>query len=184
MLTTYTLSQMVSVWRQRAGLMPARTDCSIEAEDGIDIDALLQAEIRKWQLRMLDTADPAMLGITDIAARCVVGTDLRGRHYIILPDDCRRVVSVRMASWLRPVTPMSPEQSLRRMQLAANPYGAPGPAGPLAVAYPGRLDIFPGETRISSLKVVIDPGPETITVDESLLPSGKNIITETLLSHH
>ena len=46
MITTYTLNQMVTLWRQRAGLTPLRTDCSIEAEDGIDVDRALTARIR------------------------------------------------------------------------------------------------------------------------------------------
>lgn len=169
MLTTYTLNQMVSLWRQRAGHLPVRTDCSIEAEDGVDIDAIIQGKIRQWQLELLDTADPALLEVSEIAELCAVERDTVRASFIALPAECRRVISVQMASWPYPVKPLTPEQASRRQLLSGNPYAAPGPVEPLVTAYPGRLVIAPGEARIISLKAITDPGPETITIDERLL---------------
>ena len=47
--------------RISGGLEPLRSDCSIEYTDGIDIDRLLEQQLRARYVWMLDHADPSML---------------------------------------------------------------------------------------------------------------------------
>ncbi len=166
MITTYTLNQMVTLWRQRAGLTPLRTDCSIEAEDGIDVDRALTARIRQWQLHALDTAPTEMLDVKDIADLCTSRRTLQGTTEITLPDDCRRVVAVQMASWRVAVAPISAAEACASAVTLDNPYAA---AAPIAIARPGKLTVYPAEASVAAILAVMDTGPETIVCDERLL---------------
>lgn len=166
MITTYTLNQMVTLWRQRAGLIPLRTDCTIEVEEGIDVDRALTARIRQWQLRALDTAPTNLLEVKDIADMCSARRTTQGTTVITLPDDCRRVVAVQMASWRLPLAPISAEQAQVSSVMPDNRYAA---ATPTAIASPGMLTIYPAEAAVAAIYAIMDPGPETIVCDERLL---------------
>lgn len=91
---------------------------------------------------------------------------LQGTTEITLPDDCRRVVAVQMASWRVAVSPISAAEACASAVMLDNPYAA---AAPIAIASPGKLTIYPAEASVAAILAVMDTGPETIVCDERLL---------------
>lgn len=90
---------MLDLWRLRRGLQPQRTDCTVVRTDGVDIDGLLGRQIDDWYLNLLDTAPVEMLPVTEMRTRVEPVLDENGSVDVILPDVCRRLVSVKLKGW-------------------------------------------------------------------------------------
>ncbi|MDE6486040.1 MAG: hypothetical protein K2L76_00875 [Muribaculaceae bacterium] len=173
MMTEYTRDDMLRLWRTRAGLEPSRTDCRIETVEGIDADAYLEPAMRAWYLRLLDTADTALLPVDDVhdeieLAVCPGHEAVEGQ----LPPRARRLLEVRMTGWLNAAVPCTPASATRRHALALNPYSAPGPAHPLCSMDGRRIHMRPftedGDVLVLA-RAVVDPGPDRYILDDSLL---------------
>lgn len=67
--------EMLDLWKTRIGLMQARRDCTIEREDGIDLDGELLVEIQQWYATLLATAPVEWLPTEDLAAATVTAAD-------------------------------------------------------------------------------------------------------------
>ncbi|MDO4319692.1 MAG: hypothetical protein Q4C34_03880 [Bacteroidales bacterium] len=165
----YTKSQMLSLWRNALGIDTLRSDMTLSRVDGIDIDAYIGRRMRLWYLGLLDTAPLDRLTLTDIAAGVTAVADGCCAR-IDLPDGCRRVASVALAGWQRAVGPVGGDEARRVMARAASPYTLPGICEPAVVACGRSLLCMPATTpTVASLMAVIDPGPESYVLDESLL---------------
>lgn len=173
MIVELTRDDMLRLWRTRAGLEPLRTDCRVEAVDGTDADSVLEPMMRAWYLNLLDTADPRLLRTEDVSheivlTRCDEHEAVEG----MLPERVRRLLEVRMTSWLNPAVPCTPAEAGRRHALALNPYTAPGPTHPLCSVDGRRLHLQPyveaGDVLVVA-RAVTDPGPELYVLDERLL---------------
>lgn len=166
-----TRSEMLACWRRALAIDPTPAGCTVAMFEGIDTDAVIGHHMRQWYLRLLDTADPALLPVDDIARDTTLAAAADSAT-VILPADVRRVVDIRLQGWARAVAPLardSPE-AVRRLARMASPYARPGAGEPLAVQLPGRLFVAPVDMPvISSLRVIRDPGPDTYILDESLL---------------
>ena len=169
-MTTLSQSEMLALWRRNLGLEPRRTDCSITAYEGIDIDDIILRQMRRWYLNLLDTLDPHLIPTADVAARAAISPRQGGGCEVKPPVGVRRPLTVKLRGWqfhapvLRNVSP-------ERLGSFRSPFLKPGPRTPLAVLSPdGTILAFPAGDVIEELRAVIDPGPDTYTLDESLLP--------------
>lgn len=171
MTLTLTKSEMLALWRRVHGLDPLRADCTVEAVDGIDIDAWLEPKMRRWYLRQLDTASPALLPVRELARSCSVAATSSALSPVTLPDGVRRVISVKLQGWKRPVEPLAWVDAAPRLARLASPFCQPGPCEPMAVIRAdGALLVAPVKVpAVESLRAIIDPGPETYIIDETLL---------------
>lgn len=170
-MLTLSKTEMLSIWRREHGFEPLRTDCTVEATDGIDIDAWLEPKMRRWYLRLLDTAPVHLLPVRELSRSVTLSSTSAPLAVVTPPEGVRRVISVRLQGWQRPVQPVAEGEAAAALARTASPYGRPGPCEPLAVVRPdGTLLVGPVDIPvIDSFRAVVDPGPETYTLDESLI---------------
>lgn len=181
MKITLSKSRILELRRLAAGLGNARSDCSIEYTDGLDVDALLLQRLRYRYLELLDTADRRLLAPDNIASSVLAAATTDGGVRLNLPATCRRVFEVRLPGWNRAaqVVPAGPvATALLRRQ--ANPYARAKPAHPVALCAGEGIagtapDIlcYPAPEGIPAPVTVVavtDPGEDTYILDEAALP--------------
>lgn len=162
---------MVAEWRLRKGLLPPATAGDGSREDGLEVDALIEREVKSWYYRMLDTANPELLPMRDIADDVTVEQRADGSVEIELPEGCRRVVGVRLEGWRRCAKiEDDPDSVEARMQVS--PYICGGYWQPVAVKNGRRLHLYSStqnRPRLEYLLCVMEPDDGTYKFDESLL---------------
>lgn len=181
MKITLSKSRILELRRIAAGLGNARSDCSIEYTDGLDIDALLLQRLRHRYLELLDTADPRLLAPDNIASSVLAAATADGGVRLNLPDTCRRVFEVRLPGWNRAarVVPAGPAATAL-LHRQANPYARAKPSDPVALCAGEGIagtapDIlcYPAPEGIPAPVTVVavtDPGEESYILDEAALP--------------
>ncbi len=169
-MLTLTKAQMLERWMAMRGLGPMRTDAQITRVDGTDVELMMEAQMRRWYVRQLDTA-PASLINTREAASEVSAVSLNGGGIEFpLPEDARRIVELRLSGSTREAELTLPGTVTALRQ--ENMMTRGGTAHPVAVLLPqGRVRAYPGGS-VTRLLVVSDPGPESYIFDESLFPDG------------
>lgn len=117
MLKSYSPSEMLNLWKTIMHLEPVRRECTIERDDGIDLDALLQLHIDQWYAHLLTTAQPEWLPIADVKASVALSIDGSGVVTATVPPQCVRPVEWRLDGWACSVTrfisPGDPEASVQ-----------------------------------------------------------------------
>lgn len=156
MLLTLTHSEMLKLWRTRAGLEPWRTDCTVERMEGIDADAIIEPRMRAWYLHLLDTALAELLPVDDAAASISLAGGCG-----TLPPHVRRLLALRLSSWSTSALPASAEHAARIAALACNPYSAPGTSQPACTVAARRISVAPWHTgdTVEMATAVSDPAP-------------------------
>ncbi len=169
-MITLTHHQMLAEWRRVLGLAPALTGCTVEIVGGINLEPDISRAMRIWYLAQLDTAPLHLVPHRDIASQATL---IRGQQLarVSLPASVRRVVSVRLSGWHAAAAPVAADTAAPRIARLASPFGRPGNAQPLAAFLPEGLAVAPAapDAVVESLIAVVDPGPETYVLDESLL---------------
>lgn len=172
---TYTEHDMLAIWLRVLGLEASQAGADVTARsDGIDVRAYLRRAMRSWYLHQLDHAPVAALTVTEARAEAEGLFELLPRSAdigrVAVPERWRRICSVHVHGWQRPVEPVAMAQAGAALERLVSRYSMPGPAEPLAVLTPGALICAPvGRPAFESLTVVADPGPDTYTLHESLL---------------
>lgn len=169
-MQTYTKSEMLSLWRRSLGLETVNNSCTIEAVEGLDVDNIIIDYMRRWYLDLLDTAPAHLCPVTNAARQATVSLqDMFG--LIVLPKGTRRVLSVKLSSWLRQVVVQSAEEAAGRIARLPSPFGRPGVNDPLAITGADGLHVYPAgkDAGIDILMVIADPGEELYILDEVLL---------------
>lgn len=105
MLTTYTLEEMMQLWRRRYGLLVDDCGCVVTRHDGTSVDALLHERIDSWYDSLLLTADPALLPVRDMADE-VEKIERVSENCISLefPEKGVRPLLVQLTYWDDPLT--------------------------------------------------------------------------------
>ncbi len=176
MTQTYTLQQMLGIWKMQRGLMPMRSDGVTVRTDGIDLDALLTLDINSWYARLLDTADPRLLGVTDISADVALLRQTDGSGLIVLPETVRRVVEVKLGGWERPARlVLDDDDPIRYFQMSS--YTRGGCIDPVCALEHRRLRLYTppdyeAHPAVERLMVINHPDGATYTFDPSLLEFG------------
>lgn len=140
-IQTYSLEEMLEEWKTRKMLLPGRRDCTVERDDGIDLEAILVREIEAAYDRLLREAPTEWLPVNDIAENCPIeiADDLTAVMH--LPANCYRVVEVKLPSWKHAVSRMEnpdSETALRQQ----NEWLRGGINAPVCVAGNRRLYLF------------------------------------------
>ena len=171
MLRSYTHSEMLNLWRARAGLDTRLAGCNIEAVEGFDADSAIAPRMRAWYLRLLDSAPAALLPVEDVSAEIMLVISASGSATASLPVRARRLLELRLASWRNPAVPVVHGEATRRQILALNPYSAPGAVAPMCAVAGRALRLMPAAhaDKVARAMAVVDPGPDIYILDESLL---------------
>ena len=173
-MTTYSHSQMLSIWRSILGLNTAYSECSIEQFDGININELIALRMRQWYLDLLHNADPSLLPVANIASQCARIARPNGATFVEPPADCVRVVEVRAATWPVALAPSPDNAPLKRL---GHPYAAPSPSSPIAVSSRRGILLAPCDAADAlEIIAVTDPGADSYILDQSLLSSIPSIL--------
>ena len=172
MIVSLTRRQMLDRWMLAKGFGPMRTDATVTRSDGLDLEAAMEADMRAWYLRILDTAPAPMLPLDTIAPRTTIAVISDTLAYLSPPADCRRIISLRLHGWHNDALIVGSSTPQARRE--DNPISRGGLWHPVAVLDPGgRISVraLPGGTcRIEHLVAVTDPGPDIYRFDESLFP--------------
>lgn len=166
-----TKPEMLALWKRRHFLEPLRADCTIQRSDGVDLDTIVQEEMRLWYLKQLAEAPVELLAPEDLTMTAKVRRSTQGTALITLPENVVRVVAVKLGGWERPARVMTNGNQPYR----GNPFAVGGVAHPVAVVLPGNtLELFSPESPhtipvVDLLVVITDPGPDTYIMDERLI---------------
>lgn len=133
--------------KKLAGYTSLRDDCSVERFDGINLDAVLGPRLQEDYLRWLDGADPDMLRLEDVRTRAVL-TSQQGVTVLTLPDDCRRLVAVRLDGWQRRAEIIDADGGDVRLRRIGNEFALPGVEHPLAIRRGRQYELWPGVTPL------------------------------------
>lgn len=172
MVKTYSAHEMLALWRLMRGYEPLRTDCLVTRTDGVDIDALLRHEIDMWYSRMLDTAPPAKLSVTDYTSLLVPTRAPDGAASVARPTGCRRVVEVVMEGWEREgLLVTDPTSGIARAQ--SSPYARGGCVDPVVLVGRNTIRLYtpPADVcRIVTFTGIAEPVAGVYRFDEGMLP--------------
>ena len=95
---------MLELWKTRLRLLPARRDCVIERDDGIDIDQVLLQDIKEWYAWLLWHGNVAWLPVEDVSNDVMAQIDDEGVVTVSLPSQCVRPVEWKLGGWKCGVT--------------------------------------------------------------------------------
>lgn len=176
MMERKTIEEMVGLMKLRRGLVPLRTDCVADREDGADVDSVLREELLDWYACQLRTAPVELLPIEEMGTGAKVTAAGESTLIVELPERAVRVVDVMMSGWSSAVTPVTESTHAARVALQRNRLSRAGRCQPVVVADPGRLTIYGAsdESRIESLRCVAVPADDMIVIDRSLFEELRN----------
>ena len=89
---------MLDLWKQVMHLDTPRRDCTVEWDDGIDLDALLLTHIKQWYAHQLNNAPTNLLPIEDLAAQIPLDTR-DGIVIATVPEQSVRPMEWKLAEW-------------------------------------------------------------------------------------
>lgn len=96
--------QMLKLWKLIMHLQPMHRDCTIEREDGVDVDSLLLLEMGCWYAHLLETAPVEWLPVDDVKGMCRLAMSDNGVVTATMPWHCVRPVEWKLKGWKRSVT--------------------------------------------------------------------------------
>lgn len=170
-LITFSESEMLDYWKTRLHINPARRDCSIENDDGTDLDNFLIQQIRLWYANILTTAHPSQLPQKDLAntITMLVSNSLVAR--IKIPEEAIQPVLLKLSSWENPVSQFySPDSFMATLQYDEFTRGRQ--KSPVAIILPNEIIMYSAKTQLDFLGqaiFTIRPTQGTYILAESLL---------------
>ena len=164
--------EMLNLWKTIMHLQPVRRDCTIERDDGIDVDALLLVKIRQWYACLLQSAPEGVVPVEDVKDHLSLMMADNGVVTAIVPPECVRPVEWKLSAWKKSVTlflqPDVPEAAYLH-----NEWTRPGVCEPAAVDYGNRILLFSlpeGELPIFDMaRCVVRPADGTYAFHASAL---------------
>lgn len=126
-------SEMLALWKQVMHLETPRRDCTVEWDDGIDLDALLLTHIKQWYAHQLNNAPVQLLPVENVAAQVTLNAQ-NGIVAAIVPDQCVRPVEWKLAEWRHSVTEFLDPCSHEAM-LQLNEWTRGGACNPAIIDY-------------------------------------------------
>ena len=177
---TLTESEMLDLWKQVMLLETPRRDCSVEWDDGINLDALMLTHIKQWYAHQLNHAPANMLPIEDLAAQ----VPLNCKDGIVIattPQQCVRPVEWKLAEWKRSVTEFLDPCSHEAM-LQLNEWTRGGACAPAIVDYGFQMLMMSsaGTPQLERARCVVRPADGSYQFHSDLLatiPKWKNELT-------
>lgn len=176
MRVSLTKAEMLERRRMASGLEPLRDDCTVELTAGIDLDGVLEAQLRRRYLDLLDNGERRKISaedVSDMTALSSVTDSSIGGVLVTPPDNCRRVLDVQLEGWSRAVEVLPASEAAHVTSLQLNPYTAATSEHPVAVAVAGstggrtpEIMAWPASLKVSLLTATVDYGPERYVLDE------------------
>lgn len=103
MMVRLSKEEMLREWKARRGMTPVSTSTlQVTRRESETVDEMVQREIDDWYAHLLATADPMFLPQRDFSAVTEPRDAGDGNVEIELPEECVRLLSVRMSGWRRP----------------------------------------------------------------------------------
>lgn len=136
-LYNLTESEMLDLWKQVMHLETPRRDCTVEWDDGIDIDEMLLTHIKQWYAQLLNTAPSHLLPIEDLAEQVTINTR-DGIVIATVPQQCVKPVEWKLAEWKRSVTTFLDPCSHEAM-LQHNEWTRGGACNPAIIDYGSQM---------------------------------------------
>lgn len=165
-----TESEMLDLWKQVLHLETPRRDCTVEWDDGFDLDALLLTHIRQWYAQLLDTAPTHLLPIDNVA-NDVSLTTRDGIVVATVPEQCVRPVEWKLAEWQRSVTTFIDPCSHEAM-LQLNEWTRGGACNPAIIDYGFQMLMMSSTSnapRLELARCVVRPADGSYQFHSSLL---------------
>lgn len=139
--------EMLALWRNVMCLDPVRRECSVERDDGIDLDGKLITHLRQWYAHLLLTAPLEMVPVEDVKADVVLEADAAGVVTATLPATAVRPVEWQLAGWQHSVTDfLSPADARAQRQLSV--WTRSGPCSPAAVLHNRQIRLYSTEPGV------------------------------------
>ena len=165
-----TESEMLDLWKQVMRLATPRRDCTVEWDDGIDLDALLITHIKQWYAHLLNTAPAHLLPIEDLASDVEL-TTRDGMVIATSPEQSVRPVEWKLAEWQRSVTTFLDPCSHEAM-LQLNEWNRGGAYNPAIIDYGFQLLLMSTASALPQLELarcVVRPADGSYQFHASLL---------------
>ena len=163
-------SEMLALWKQVMHLDTPRRDCTVEWDDGIDLDALLLTHINQWYAHQLNNAPSLLLPIEDLAAQVPIDT----RNGIVIattPVQCVRPIEWKLAEWQRSVTEFLDPCSHEAM-LQLNEWTRGGASNPAIIDYGFQMLMMSttgGVPQLEMARCVVRPSDGSYQFHSDLL---------------
>lgn len=176
MMLSLTPERMLALWKLTHGYEPLRSDASVVRSDGIDLDALLRLEMRRWYTDLLDNGPLHLLPVRDISGSSVAFDRTDSSVLLSVNRTLRRIVEVKLRGWNRPARIIGLDYDRRAdiLQAQASPYACAGANEPIAVIEShNTLRCYPppaGTPAIAVLRAVVEPDNGLYEFDEAALP--------------
>lgn len=136
-----TEQEMLALYKTMTHLTTVRRDCTVERDDGIDLDEWLTQRLRQWYAHLLLTVPTEWLPVEDVKADVTVTADARGVVTATVAPQCVRPVEWRLAGWHSSVTTfLSPQDPMVRLQL--NPWTRGSACRPAATDHGDHLLLY------------------------------------------
>ncbi|MBQ0114578.1 MAG: hypothetical protein KBT10_01705 [Bacteroidales bacterium] len=133
-------SEMLALCKRLLNLEPARRDCTVERDDGIDIDEWLTVRARAWYAALLSSGPVAWLPVEDLK-NDVTATNTDGVVTAVYPTRCARPIEWKLGGWQCSVTRfVHPDDDIARLQ--HNPWTRGRCCHPVAVDHGNRLLLY------------------------------------------
>ena len=134
-------NEMLTMWKRVMHIDVLRRECSVERDDGIDLDDLLLTRLRQWYAHLLLTAPLDWVPVEDLRAEVSVTADDMGVVTALLPARCVRLVEWEMAGWSHAVTSFVEPDSLQALAQHSL-WTRGGVRRPVAVRHDDRLMLY------------------------------------------
>lgn len=175
-------SEMLALCKQVMKLEPARRDCTVEREDGIDIDAWIMTRARAWYANLLLEAPVSRLPVEDIKNKMVAVNCCEGVVEVIYPSQLVRPVEWKLEGWSHSVSQFAqPGDSIDMQQ--HNLWTRGGKFNPVAVDHGDRMMLYsidPQSTpAIELARCVVVPSDGHFVFHRAALPSLESSLTYT-----
>lgn len=164
-----TESEMLDLWKQVMHLDTPRRDCTVEWDDGINMDALIMTHIKQWYAQLLATAPPQLLPIEDVKNQISLST-CNGMIVATVPETCVRPVEWLLAGWQHSITEfLAPSSHEATLQL--NPWTRGGECNPAIIDYGNKLVMTIGSStpKLELARCVVRPSDGTYRFHSQLL---------------
>lgn len=154
-MAVYTLQEMLSLWRRRAGLEVKRSDVTVTRADAAGSDEFFTAEIDAWYHRLLRQAPEECLVLkTPLLLNSAYTSSTVGVAMVALPASVVRPVHVKLKGWTCEARIVPPEEAGHLAALQLDPYTRARHDSPLAIRLPGgALMLSPAEPSFTSAQV-------------------------------
>lgn len=170
MIRDYSRSEMLEIWRRRAGFETTEESCNVEVYDGMDVNEFLEQRMRRWYLGLLDRGDSRLTPVEDVRSSCHTEANAGGCTKLSVPLMTRKLISCRLPGWKRAAAPE--EGTTAVLKRESNPYCRADSLHPRVLKFENYYLCFPAASPDFGIPdevlVTTDTGPELYRVDDSV----------------